>query len=394
SLAGPLANLAAAPVVAVLQPTLFLALLAAPAPAAARFVAAAAHPLLVALDAVARVAASLPGLVVHVAPTLATALLLGAAAAAALVAATASRPVRPGLAGVLVLAVAVWMPDRPMGPRGRVELHMLDVGQGDALALRAPAGRWILFDAGPAWRTGDAGRRVVIPYLRRRGGAVAAFVLSHPHLDHVGGAPTAIDALRPAEYWDAGFAAGGERYRASLDAATTGRVAWRRARPGDSTVVDGVTVRFLAPDSAWAASLADANNASTVALVRYGAVRFLLVGDAEAPEEEWLLGHARAELAADVLKVAHHGSRTSTTPAFLAAVRPRVALVSVGLGNEYGHPSADVLARLAGAGAQVLRTDLLGTVVVRTDGRHITVTAADQEWPVASPASPDEWPPR
>ncbi|CAA9290492.1 MAG: Phage metallo beta-lactamase family protein (ACLAME 1044), partial [uncultured Gemmatimonadaceae bacterium] len=311
---------------------------------------------------------------------------------ALLAAASRRRPARSLQLAAGAIAVAAWLPGDAGGARGRVELHMLDVGQGDALALRTPAGRWVLFDAGPAWRSGDAGRRVVIPYLRRRGGAVAAFVLSHPHLDHVGGAATAIAALDPAEYWDAGYAAGGDRYDASLRAAAAGRVRWHRARPGDSLVVDGVAVHFLAPDSAWAAGGADANNASTVALVRFGAVRFLLVGDAEADEEAWLLAHARGSLAADVLKVGHHGSRTSTTPEFLAAVRPRVALVSVGLGNDYGHPSADVVERLAAAGAEVLRTDLLGTVVVRSDGRALTVTADDQEWPVASRSSPEPSP--
>jgi competence protein ComEC len=263
---------------------------------------------------------------------------------------------------------------------------MLDVGQGDALALRTPAGRWVLFDAGPAWRRGDAGARTVVPYLRRRGGALAAFVLSHPHLDHVGGASAAVAALRPGEYWDAGYPAGGERYRASLDAAAASGVRWRRARPGDSLVVDGVVIEFLAPDSAWAATLDDANDASTVARVRYGAVRFLLVGDAEQAAEARLLATSRDRLAADVLKVGHHGSATSSSPAFLAAVRPRVALVSVGLGNDYGHPSAAVLARLAQVGAEVLRSDVLGTVVVRTDGRRLTVHAAGHAWPV-SPAS-------
>jgi competence protein ComEC len=211
-------------------------------------------------------------------------------------------------------------------------------------------------------------------------------VLSHPHLDHVGGASAAVAALRPGEYWDAGYPAGGERYRASLDAAAASGVRWRRARPGDSLVVDGVVIEFLAPDSAWAATLDDANDASTVARVRYGAVRFLLVGDAEQAAEARLLATSRDRLAADVLKVGHHGSATSSSPAFLAAVRPRVALVSVGLGNDYGHPSAAVLARLAQVGAEVLRSDVLGTVVVRTDGRRLTVHAAGHAWPV-SPAS-------
>jgi competence protein ComEC len=152
--------------------------------------------------------------------------------------------------------------------------------------------------------------------------------------------------------------------------------------PGDSVVVDEVVLTALAPDSTWATHLDDANLASTVLLVRVGQVRMLLTGDAEGPEEEWLLARSRDALRADVLKVAHHGSATSTTPAFLDAVRPRLALVSVGAHNSYGHPDASVLAALDAAGADVLRTDLAGTIVVRTDGRTLDVEARDVRWTV------------
>jgi competence protein ComEC len=157
-------------------------------------------------------------------------------------------------------------------------------------------------------------------------------------------------------------------------------------RPGDSLALDGVTVRFLAPDSAWTAGLRDANLASTVASVRFGRVRFLLVGDAEEPEERWLLARDREALRADVLKVGHHGSATSTSPEFLATVAPRVALVSVGAGNTYGHPSSDVIRALRAAGAEVLRTDHAGAVVLRTDGTRITAEARGERWPVAERA--------
>jgi competence protein ComEC len=222
---------------------------------------------------------------------------------------------------------------------------------------------------------------VIIPYLRRRGGDVAAFVLSHPHADHVGGAATVLRALHPAAFWDGAYVSGGEPYRAALTEAARRGLAWRRVHPGDSLAVDGVAVRFLAPDSAWAAGLSDANEASVVALVCYGAVRFLLVGDAERDEEAWLLAHGRdGELRADVLKVGHHGSVTSTGPAFLAAVRPRIALVSVGAGNAYGHPSPAVLRDLAAAGATVLRTDQVGSLVVRTDGTTLSLRVEGDEW--------------
>jgi competence protein ComEC len=119
-----------------------------------------------------------------------------------------------------------------------------------------------------------------------------------------------------------------------------------------------------------------------VASVRFGRVRFLLVGDAEAEEERWLLARDPSALRADVLKVGPHGSATSTTSEFLAAVAPRVALVSVGANNVYGHPSMEVMRALREAGADVLRTDRLGAVVVHTDGDVVSVAARGERWRV------------
>jgi competence protein ComEC len=259
---------------------------------------------------------------------------------------------------------------------------MIDVGQGDALALRTRGGRWVLIDAGRSWPGGDAGRATVVPYVAHRGGDAALFIMSHPHADHVGGAAAVLDALHPGGFLDPGYAGGSAPYLAALGAAQRDGIPWHRVHPGDSIAVDEAVITALAPDSAWAAGLADANLASAVVMVRIGAVRVLLTGDAEGPEEEWLLRHSRAALAADVLKVAHHGSSTSTTPDFLAAVRPRVALVSVGAGNSYGHPSASVMEALRRSGAEVLRTDRLGTVIVRTDGTVLDVEARGLRWRV------------
>jgi len=273
----------------------------------------------------------------------------------------------------------VWKPLAPSGVT-LAELHMIDVGQGDAVALRTPHGRWVLFDAGRAWAGGDAGRATVIPYIARRGGSLDMFVLSHPHTDHVGGAASVIRSLHPKRYIDAGFPGSADAYRASLVTAREVRTQWTRVRPGDSVAVDGVVITFLAPDSAWTASLTDPNLASVVARIRVGDVRMLLTGDAEDLEEAWLLEHDRNALTADLLKVAHHGSSTSTTDEFLAAVRPRVALVSVGAGNTYGHPNPDRLRAIVAAGAQVLRTDRLGTIVARTDGRRLIIDAGGDQW--------------
>ncbi len=108
-----------------------------------------------------------------------------------------------------------------------------------------------------------------------------------------------------------------------------------------------------------------------------------MMGDAERAEEGWLLDHARSDLHADVLKVGHHGSSTSSTDEFLAAVNPSLAIISVGADNLYGHPSADVLASLGRVGAQTLRTDQSGTIVVRTDGRHLTYETGGERWDIS-----------
>jgi competence protein ComEC len=116
-------------------------------------------------------------------------------------------------------------------------------------------------------------------------------------------------------------------------------------------------------------------------------VRFLLVGDAERAEEDWLLANAPDQLRADVLKVGHHGSATSSTGEFVQAVAPRLALVSVGAGNSYGHPSQSVLRTLARAGAAILRTDRSGTVVVRTDGHSLEIEQNGDRWRLSSASS-------
>jgi competence protein ComEC len=383
SLIAPLTNLVGAPILLLLQPMLFAALLLSPIPPLARFVADAARPLIRALELVAE-KGSLPGFAaIDIAPTLTAVTLAAVCVAGVLGAALAARPARAFIVAATAATALIWMPVlRIPGPRQLMEIHLIDVGQGDAIAVRLPDRRWLLFDSGRSWSSGDAGRHQIIPYLRRRGGSLFAFVLSHPHSDHVGGAASVVRWLKPDIYWDAAYVAANNDYLASLRRAEEMGTQWRRVHPGDSVAMGSVTMTFLAPDSAWAANLGDPNEASTVAMLRYGNVRFLVTGDAERAEEDWLVERYGGRLRADVLKVAHHGSRTSSTPAFVEAVRPAIALVSVGAANRYGHPSDSVVARLSDAGAIVLRTDKLGSVVLRTDGSRIWVEALGEEWPV------------
>jgi competence protein ComEC len=380
SIIAPLANLAAGPVISILQPTLFAALALSPVSFAAGIFAAAAHPMLIAFDGIATLSAAVPFASIEVIPSLWT-VIAGAIASVALIAASMSRyPGRPMLAGVIATCAIAWSPVLPHPHPNGMEMDILDVGQGDAILVRTDRGRWIIFDAGRIWKSGDAGRSTVIPYIMKRGGEVVAFVLSHAHADHIGGAQSVIDALHPLYFWDSAFPQGSAVYEATLSAARESGTRWLRVHAGDTVRIDGVRISFLAPDSTWTSHLADPNSASTIALVEFGATRFLLMGDAEKAEEDWLLDHQSDELDVDVLKVGHHGSNTSSTDEFLRAVTPRLAVISVGADNLYGHPSSDVLASLSRIGAQTVRTDKLGTIAVHSDGTHIYYEAKGERW--------------
>jgi competence protein ComEC len=379
SLVAPLSNLAMAPLVTLLQPALFLSLALAPLDAAARLVADAASLLMDVFMRTAEWLARIPHATLELGFTPLAAMALYASCIAVLVAALSRHAGRAGVVALGAALVLVWEPLLPFARA--VELHMIDVGQGDAFALRARDGSWVLFDAGDAWRTGDAGERMVLPYLKRRGGSVRAVIVSHAHADHAGGVATVLRRTPPRALLDGGYATASGSYRSALLAAQRHGVRWWRVKPGDSLVVDGATIRILAPDSAWAAALGNPNEASVVARIEIGPWRALMTGDAEHAEEEWLLRNAGPDaLRSDVLKVAHHGSATSSTPALLNAVRPRVALISVGDGNTYGHPNPGTVARLEARQTHVLRSDRDGSVLLRFDGQRLTVRTTEDRW--------------
>ena len=395
SLVAPVTNLAASPLMALAQPLLFLALVFAPVKWLALLFASAAHPLLVGLDGVAAFGATLPGASLAVSPTPTIAILAVVAVLAGIVACLSRWPTRAVLFALGCVCAIVGLPPTGAGVNGTAiapELHLIDVGQGDAIAIRTPRGRWIVNDAGRDWPGGDAGRTTVVPYLQRHGGGeVALFILSHPHADHAGGAASLFAALKPAEVWDGAYVGTSESYVRMLHAARARNVTWHRARSGEVRDIDGVRIEVLAPDSLWMTTTEDPNEASVVLRLTVGGVRVLLTGDAERGEERWLRANEDTMLRADVLKVGHHGSRTSTTPALLDAVHPRLALISVGVGNTYGHPNIETLESLARSGAQVLRTDRDGTVVLRFERGVVTVNAHGERWTVAGNTRA-EWP--
>jgi len=379
SLAAVLTNVLAAPLFNVAQPLLFASLVAIPLGPLAAILAEGARSALALIDGVARAGAAMPLAAVRAEPDAATAACLLVAAACGAVALVGRWWRRPACGALGALALATWWPLLRPGP-GRVEVHMIDVGQGDAIAVRSPRGRWLLVDAGGAWRGGDAAASIVWPYLRRFGGDVVYLVLTHPHLDHIGGAVTLLDRADADTLWDGAYVTASTAYREALQAARARRRTWRRVAAGDRITFDGTVIDVLAPDATWMEGLEDPNEASVVLSVAYGDFRVLLTGDAERREEGWLVARYGQALRADVLKVGHHGSATSSTPAFLDAVQPRVGLVSVGVGNRYGHPSQEVLQALDERGVHLLRTDDDGTIVVASNGRLLEVRANGSRW--------------
>ena len=381
---GIVANLVAIPVLSAAVPAMALALAAdvfwAPA---GRFLAGAGVALLDGLDATARVAAGVPWATVWVPGSVA--LLVTTAAVAGHLAARRTGRTRWAVRGTVwtVVTVAILLVAPISAPRDGVEIHGIDVGQGDAIAIRSPADRWLLVDAGVATETYDAGARVVVPYLSRQGvRRLEGMILTHPDADHMGGAGAVITSLRPRWVLDPGMTAPKSGYLDLLRTAAGRGLTWGVARRGMAMDVDGVLVELLYPAGTVVSE--DANDGSVVLRVIYGEFQALLTGDAPASVERTLVRFYGRRLEADVLKVGHHGSSTSTTPELLHATGVKLAVISAGRRNRYGHPHRRVVSRLEKAGVAVARTDQHGSIVVM-GARNGGFQVAAERGPVPPP---------
>ena len=254
-------------------------------------------------------------------------------------------------------------------------INVLDVGQGDAIAIRTPRGRWILVDAGPRTSTFDAGRNIVVPFLRRNGArAVTLVAVTHGDADHLGGVPAVLRSFESEMVVESGQPLASGLYGEFHAAIEAGGADWRAARAGDTIVVDSVVLAVLHPTSDWVARQFEPNENSVVIHLSYGCLDVLLTGDAGHVVERALLDIVGE---VDVLKVGHHGSAGSTSAEWLEKLRPRAAVVSVGR-NRYGQPAPEVLELLQDRGVPVWRTDRGGTVTVRSDGRYLSVGQGEQ----------------
>ena len=260
----------------------------------------------------------------------------------------------------------------------QLEVRFLDVGQGDAIVARLPGdAAAVVADGGGLGGAFDPGARVVVPTLRRAGVRnVDGIALSHPDFDHYGGLAAVVRALPAGAFWSSGRRSENGSFRVLLEALAAHRVPEHVVTAGQTLLrAGGAVVRVVHPEASL--DRANDNDASLTIVLEYGASRVLLPGDLQAPGEAALL-RSPAEVAATVVKVPHHGSRTSSTRAFVARTQPGLVVALLGAHNRFHFPATEVRERWQRSGARWLQSDDAGEVIVRSDGQLEIVASCRQ----------------
>lgn len=291
------------------------------------------------------------------------------------------------LALLVALALTVASPARA----AELVVTFFDIGQGDSALIVSPTGKRVLIDGGPP----ESGDRLLAALAAHHIDLLDLIILTHPHADHLGGLKKVVAALPVRMFLDSGYRSTSPVYVGLLSVLAARGVAVKQAAAGRQIDLGGgALLTLLGPPMPWLTNTrSDVNANSVVARLAWQGRSALFTGDAEPETERWLLaqspaGAAAGALRAELLKVPHHGGRFSSTLQFLQAVAPRLAVISVGATNDYGHPTPEALARLAQVGARVLRTDQDGEVTVRSrDGQPWQVETAGGQTSQAPPVT-------
>ncbi|MFA5095590.1 MAG: ComEC/Rec2 family competence protein [Candidatus Paceibacterota bacterium] len=264
---------------------------------------------------------------------------------------------------LLVANIFIFYLDWQNSHRG-LTFAMLDVGQGDALFIESPTGTQILIDGGPPKKILSQLSRIMSPFDRN----IDAFVITNPDADHIAGFLDVLKIYKVDKIFESGTLTDSKTYQNLKDKIKEDNIPNILAKRGMRLDIGGgAVIDILFPDrdvSSWAT-----NDGSVVAKLTYGDISIMLTGDATSKTEQIILkGNSITQLNSDILKVGHHGSRTSSSLEFVKAVSPAYALISDGKDNKYGHPHQDTLNTLASFGAKIFRTDLSGTIVMKSDG--------------------------
>ncbi len=248
-------------------------------------------------------------------------------------------------------------------PTPSMTVHFIDVGQGDAILIDSGSTE-ILIDAGEK-NSGAA------DYIKNYiDGPIEVMIATHSHTDHIGGLIPVLEYFSVRDIWLNGENASTKTFAEFMNVVNTEQAVIHRAERGNFIQAGTLTLQVLHPAQSFSG---DANGSSIVVSMVYGSVKFLFTGDADSEAESDMLSSLSD---VDILKIAHHGSRYSSSPEFLSAVKPEVAIYCAGTGNSYGHPHAETINVLNMAGTKVYGTDTHGTITVKTDGKTCVITTA------------------
>ncbi|PKN00344.1 MAG: MBL fold metallo-hydrolase [Elusimicrobia bacterium HGW-Elusimicrobia-2] len=275
----------------------------------------------------------------------------------------------------IALSASVFAKEPPL-KKNVLSVTYIDVGQGDSILIETPEGKNILIDAGNGpteWSSFDAGAGIIVPFLKKRGiKKLDYMIMSHPHNDHIGGLPSVLKVIPVDTFVDPGFQYGSYVYENLLELVEEKGCEYVEARAGDKIVLDKYCYFkvFNPPRDRYFRGGSEPNENSLELKLIYKDVSFFFTGDGEKQSERFMMQNFKKELVCTVLKVAHHGSTSSTTQEFMDWAQPLYAVICVGAKNRFGHPKKATLKRLQDYGCKIFRTDRDGSIRITTDGKR------------------------